>query len=160
MTLSKSPKVINSFMSDILEKIVAVKKQELAAAQLRADYSSMRHLAEQSLSLDACDLKPRDFVRAIKQKIASGQAAVIAEIKKASPSSRLNSRSDTRCNAHSIRADSRRRESRGWALHCSRLLEKTLCSLRSSRLGSRITAAGTGRTASARPRRFQTSRAA
>ena len=82
MTLSKSPKVINSFMSDILEKIVAVKKQELAAAQLRADYSSMRHLAEQSLSLDACDLKPRDFVRAIKQKIASGQAAVIAEIKR------------------------------------------------------------------------------
>ena len=86
MTLSKSPKVINSFMSDILKKIVAVKKQELAAAQLRADYSSMRHLAEKSLSAAAVDLTPRDFLRAIKQKIASGQAAVIAEIKKASPS--------------------------------------------------------------------------
>ena len=73
-------------MSDILEKIVAVKKQELAAAQTRVDYLAQRQLAEQSLNAAAGDLQPRDFVSAIRQKIAVGQAAVIAEIKKASPS--------------------------------------------------------------------------
>ena len=73
-------------MSDILEKIVAVKKQELAAARTRPDYAAQRRLAEQSLSATAGDLQPRDFVLAIRKKIAAGQAAVIAEIKKASPS--------------------------------------------------------------------------
>ena len=86
MTLSRLPKAINNFMSDILEKIVAVKRQELAAAKTRPEYLVQRRLAEQSLHVDAGALQPRDFVSAIREKIASGQAAVIAEIKKASPS--------------------------------------------------------------------------
>ena len=64
---------------DILQKILAVKKQEVREA-----------LAEKSLAqiIDAAKSMPdtRDFVGAIRQKIATGQSAVIAEIKKASPS--------------------------------------------------------------------------
>ena len=73
-------------MSDILAKIVAVKKQELSFAKSLPGYAVQRALAEQSCQAAAGHLKPRDFVLAIRQKMASGQAAVIAEIKKASPS--------------------------------------------------------------------------
>lgn len=73
-------------MSDILEKIVVVKKQELALARTLPDYAAQRALAEKSCLPTAGDLRPRDFVSAIRSKIAAGQAAVIAEIKKASPS--------------------------------------------------------------------------
>ncbi|MGA7749064.1 MAG: indole-3-glycerol phosphate synthase TrpC [Gallionella sp.] len=66
-------------MSDILKKILAVKKQEVAAAQAIKPLAILREETERGES-------PRDFVGAIRSKIAAGQAAVIAEIKKASPS--------------------------------------------------------------------------
>ncbi len=66
-------------MSDILEKIVAVKREEIAAAQKRVSLAAMRADAESRVLT-------RDFVGALRAKIAAGQSAVIAEIKKASPS--------------------------------------------------------------------------
>ena len=66
-------------MSDILEKIVAVKRDEVAAAKRRRGFASLRDDAE---ALGG----QRDFVASLRQRIASGGAAVIAEIKKASPS--------------------------------------------------------------------------
>ena len=66
-------------MSDILQRIVAVKREEIAAAQRQCDAASMRRQAEAQSA-------PRDFVAALCAKIAVGRAAVIAEIKKASPS--------------------------------------------------------------------------
>jgi indole-3-glycerol phosphate synthase len=66
-------------MPDILNKILAVKAQEVAAAQSIKPLATMRAEAEQAAPA-------RDFVGAIRAKIAAGQAAVIAEIKKASPS--------------------------------------------------------------------------
>lgn len=66
-------------MTDILNQIVAVKRQEVAAAIKRKSLSAMRFDAESRVLT-------RDFVAAMRAKIAAGQAAVIAEIKKASPS--------------------------------------------------------------------------
>ena len=66
-------------MSDILQKILAVKAQEVAAAQASTPLAQMRAEAEQAAPA-------RDFVAAIRNKIAAGSPAVIAEIKKASPS--------------------------------------------------------------------------
>jgi len=66
-------------MSDILDKIVAVKRDEIAAARLRRDLASLRGDAE---ALGG----QRDFVGSIRAKLDAGQAGVIAEIKKASPS--------------------------------------------------------------------------
>jgi indole-3-glycerol phosphate synthase len=66
-------------MSDILSRIVAVKREEIAAARARRDLASLRRDAE---SLGG----HRDFVAGLRAKIALGGAAVIAEIKKASPS--------------------------------------------------------------------------
>ena len=66
-------------MSDILEKIVAVKRLEVAAALGRKPLAAMRADAESRVLT-------RDFVAALRSKIAAGQPAVIAEIKKASPS--------------------------------------------------------------------------
>ena len=66
-------------MSDILDKIVAVKREEIEAAQRKMPLAAMRADAESRVLT-------RDFVGAIKGKIAAGQSAVIAEIKKASPS--------------------------------------------------------------------------
>ena len=66
-------------MSDILNKILAVKVQEVAAAKQQKSLSVMRAEAEQASP-------PRDFTGAIRNKIAAGKPAVIAEIKKASPS--------------------------------------------------------------------------
>jgi len=66
-------------MSDILKKILAVKAQEVAAAQAKITLVTMRAEAEQAAPT-------RDFVGAIHSKIAAGLPAVIAEIKKASPS--------------------------------------------------------------------------
>ena len=66
-------------MSDILQRIVAVKRDEIRAAQARRDLVSLRLEAE---ALGG----QRDFVGALRSKVAAGQAAVIAEIKKASPS--------------------------------------------------------------------------
>ncbi|MGB4582766.1 MAG: indole-3-glycerol phosphate synthase TrpC [Rhodoferax sp.] len=66
-------------MTDILNKIVAVKREEVAAAIQRKSLAAMRFDAESRVLT-------RDFVGALRTKIAVGQPAVIAEIKKASPS--------------------------------------------------------------------------
>ncbi len=66
-------------MSDILQKIVEVKRQEIAAAVKKMPFADMRADAESRVLV-------RDYVGAMRVKIAAGQAAVIAEIKKASPS--------------------------------------------------------------------------
>ena len=66
-------------MSDILNKILAVKAQEVAEAQTNKPLTVMRAAAEQAGPV-------RDFVGAIRSKIAAEKTAVIAEIKKASPS--------------------------------------------------------------------------
>ena len=66
-------------MSDILKKILAVKAQEMAAAQAAKPLAQVRAEAEKAGPV-------RDFTGAIRGKIAAGQPAVIAEIKKASPS--------------------------------------------------------------------------
>lgn len=66
-------------MSDILEKILAVKCEEVAAAKRRQPLADLRAEAQ------AAD-KPRDFLGALRSKILAGMPAVIAEVKKASPS--------------------------------------------------------------------------
>ena len=66
-------------MSDILNKIIAVKREEVAAALERKPLAAVRVDAESRLFT-------RDFTGALRAKIAAGKPAVIAEIKKASPS--------------------------------------------------------------------------
>lgn len=66
-------------MTDILNQIVAVKRQEVAAALNKKSLAIVRADAESRVLT-------RDFVGAMRAKIAAGQPAVIAEIKKASPS--------------------------------------------------------------------------
>jgi indole-3-glycerol phosphate synthase len=65
-------------MSDILDRIIDVKRQEVRAAQQSAPLEELR------LQASARDL--RDFVGAIRAKHEAGLAAVISEVKKASPS--------------------------------------------------------------------------
>ena len=66
-------------MSDILQRIVEVKREEIAAARPRRSAADLQELA---LGQSA----PRGFAAAMRAKVARGDAAVIAEIKKASPS--------------------------------------------------------------------------
>lgn len=66
-------------MTDILDQITAVKREEVAAAQKQKPMAVVRADAESRVLT-------RDFEGAMRAKIAAGQAAVIAEIKKASPS--------------------------------------------------------------------------
>ncbi len=66
-------------MSDILKKIVAVKHQEVASAKKRISLETVRADAHSRVLT-------RDFVGAMRARVGAGQAAVIAEIKKASPS--------------------------------------------------------------------------
>ena len=66
-------------MSDILDKIVAVKRDEIRASRAHRGIASLRRDAE---SLGG----QRNFVASVRGKIAAGHAAVIAEVKKASPS--------------------------------------------------------------------------
>jgi indole-3-glycerol phosphate synthase len=66
-------------MSDILNKIVAVKHEEIAAAKKKKSLEAVR---EDAFSR----VLTRDFEGALRAKIAAGEAAVIAEVKKASPS--------------------------------------------------------------------------
>ena len=70
-------------MSDILQKIVAVKHEEIVLALKTRSLAEVRAQAEQR-NRDLNDV--RDFVGALRAKVAAGQAAVIAEVKKASPS--------------------------------------------------------------------------
>lgn len=69
-------------MSDILKKILTVKKQEIAAAKALKPYSLLLQEAQSAPP-------PRNFAAAIHSKIDAGQPAVIAEIKQASPSKGL-----------------------------------------------------------------------
>jgi indole-3-glycerol phosphate synthase len=69
-------------MADILEKIAAYKREEIAAAKQR------RPLAAVELEAKAAS-PPRGFLRAIDQRLAANDYALIAEIKKASPSKGL-----------------------------------------------------------------------
>jgi indole-3-glycerol phosphate synthase len=66
-------------MSDILNKILAVKAEEIRAAQREKSLAVIRREAEAMP-------RARDFVGALKTKVAQGKSAVIAEVKKASPS--------------------------------------------------------------------------
>ncbi|MGB8543997.1 MAG: indole-3-glycerol-phosphate synthase TrpC, partial [Azonexus sp.] len=65
--------------SDILDRIIATKREEIAAAVAAKPLATLEAEA-------AAQPAPRDFVGAIRRKIDCGQPAVIAEIKKASPS--------------------------------------------------------------------------
>ncbi|HJH23607.1 MAG TPA: indole-3-glycerol phosphate synthase TrpC [Paenalcaligenes hominis] len=66
-------------MNDILAKILQTKKEEVAAArQLRSEADLLREAKSRK--------DVRGFVRALNYKISQGQPAVIAEVKKASPS--------------------------------------------------------------------------
>src|SRR5471032_3316800 len=69
-------------MSDILTKIEAYKREEIAAAKRAHPLASVEALAKAAPP-------PRGFVRAIREKLARGDYALIAEVKKASPSKGL-----------------------------------------------------------------------
>ena len=69
-------------MSDILTKIEAYKREEIAAAKRAHPQASVEALAKAAPA-------PRGFVNAIRQKLARGEYALIAEVKKASPSKGL-----------------------------------------------------------------------
>ena len=66
-------------MSDILNKILAVKAEEVSAARSIVSLAQLEQAA-------AAQAPTRDFVAALRAKHAAGQSGVIAEIKKASPS--------------------------------------------------------------------------
>jgi len=69
-------------VTDILQRILATKREEVAAAR-RAE--PLEALSARARSADT----PRDFVGAMRAKLDAGQPAVIAEIKRASPSKGL-----------------------------------------------------------------------
>jgi indole-3-glycerol phosphate synthase len=69
-------------VSDILNKIVQTKHEEVALRMRKTSLANMRSDAESRVLT-------RDFEGALRAKIAAGQAAVIAEVKKASPSKGL-----------------------------------------------------------------------
>jgi len=66
-------------VSDILQRIVAAKHEELAAAKARTSLAAVQAIARDQPP-------PRAFEAALRTTIADGRAAVIAEVKKASPS--------------------------------------------------------------------------
>ena len=66
-------------MSDILQRIVEVKREEIAAGRQKRSAADLHELARGQSA-------PRGFAAAMRAKVARGDAAVIAEIKKASPS--------------------------------------------------------------------------
>ena len=66
-------------MADILQRIVATKRSEIDAAKAVEPLEQLKRRAQQMAA-------PRDFIGAIKARLAVSRPAVIAEIKKASPS--------------------------------------------------------------------------
>jgi indole-3-glycerol phosphate synthase len=69
-------------MSDILTKIETYKREEIATAKRAHPLASLEALAKSAPP-------PRGFIRAIRDKLAKGDFALIAEVKKASPSKGL-----------------------------------------------------------------------
>ncbi len=69
-------------MSDILNKIIATKHEELIQARAQISDERMAELAQAAVKTNPA----RDFVGAIRTRVDAQQSAVIAEIKKASPS--------------------------------------------------------------------------
>ncbi|MFC4487455.1 indole-3-glycerol phosphate synthase TrpC [Tepidiphilus baoligensis] len=69
-------------MSDVLDRILARKREEVAAARATRSLAELEAAARARLERDP----PRGFVAAIERKLVAGEPAVIAEIKKASPS--------------------------------------------------------------------------
>ena len=70
-------------MSDILDKILDVKAEEIRIAKKQQDFASLRRDVESDTGAKAA---LRNFENALRGKISAGSAAVIAEVKKASPS--------------------------------------------------------------------------
>ena len=69
-------------MADILQRIVAVKREEVAVGRKKRSLASWREAAESAEARRGL----RDFEAALRAKVAAGASAVIAEIKRASPS--------------------------------------------------------------------------
>jgi indole-3-glycerol phosphate synthase len=70
-------------MSDILNKILDVKRDEITAAKRHQDFASLRREVETNQQARA---EIRSFEGALRQHIQAGKSGIIAEIKKASPS--------------------------------------------------------------------------
>ncbi|MFZ1079381.1 MAG: indole-3-glycerol-phosphate synthase TrpC, partial [Methylovirgula sp.] len=68
-------------MADILRQIEAYKRKEISESKLRMPLSTLERRAH--------EYAPRGFVRAIDARLGEGRLALIAEIKKASPSKGL-----------------------------------------------------------------------
>ena len=64
---------------DILKKIIARKREEIETRQQAVPIEQLRSIAEEAPPV-------RGFQRALQQKLTNGESAVIAEVKKASPS--------------------------------------------------------------------------